>query len=288
MIYSLLKFYIIDKKYNNIALGSFDGVHLGHQKVIKQALETKQDVLVISFNMAKNSYIYALQDNLTLIQNIDSNLDILTINLDEISQKVTAQEFIKFLQKLQVQNIFIGEDYHFGYKRQGNIELLKQYFNIKLVEFATLKEIKISSTMIKEELLQGNIKQANKLLGTNYFVRGVVIKNKQLGRTINFPTINLKFKKNILKKGVYKTQIIVDSIMYNSITNVGVAPTINNEQNFMIETHILDDFNKEIYGKLVKVIFLDYIRAEQKFQNIQELQTQIKKDIKLVKGKNDN
>lgn len=183
--------------------------------------------------------------------------------------------------------IVCGEDYTFGKNREGNAEYLKNYCADKGV-FCTVMPIifkngeKISSTLIKKFLNDGDIEKANMLLGGNYFLSGKVLHGRAVGRTIGFPTLNVEIspRKAPLKRGVYATETIIDGNRYKSITNYGSAPTFD-ENGFLIETFVLD-FRSDVYGKEVIIEFLKYLREDKKFANARLLQKQLDEDIKKL------
>lgn len=282
MIYTLFDLFLSENKYDSVALGSFDGVHIGHQKVLKSLNYSSGKKLVISFKNLSNNNIFTVDENLLEIQNVvNDETDILSIELNDRNKKISKEDFILFLKKLNIKNIFVGSDYRFGYKASGNNDDLQEHFKVHIIEFVKENNSKVSSTNIRDELLKGNIKCVNEKLNKNYYILGEVIYGKQIGREINFPTVNIKPQKICPKNGVYKSKVLIDDQYYDSITNVGVKPTLG-ENEKLIETHIFD-FDKEIYGKLIKVEFIDYIRNEEKFSSINDLKIQIKKDISKVK-----
>lgn len=279
--------------FDTASLGIFDGFHKGHQylinKLIKQNSPTK---LIITF-IVDNIKITTNEQKIKLIENYINNnskekIQIITINLKIAELRtISPQDFIDILKKMKIKNIIVGKDYRFGYNATGKIQNLQKDFNVEVVPFLENDAgEKISSSLIKNYLSEGKIDKTYDLLGYYYFTNGIVKKGNQLGRTINFPTLNIH-NNLLIPKGVYKTNTYIDNKKYNSITNYGFKPTIGNAEEAIVETHIYNDeqqhFNEQIYGKEIKVEFLKLIRKEIKMNNLEELKEQIKKDITIVK-----
>ncbi len=285
MVYTLFDLFLLENKYDNVALGNFDGLHKGHQKVLKNLIAQDGNNLVITFKFPNfDNKILTDEEKIDEIKTfVKQKSDILFIDLQGENSKISKEDFIKFLQKLCVKNIYVGKDFKFGYKASGNISDLSKVFNLNIVDFVISNDQKVSSSIIRENLILGHIKKVNDDLGKNYFIHGEVIYGNQIGRTIDFPTINIRPEKLLPKKGVYLTKVYIDNDVYNGITNVGIKPTIG-KSDMVVETHIFNEFKEEFYGKYVKVEFLDFIRQEKKFNSIEELKIQISKDINKVKG----
>ena len=179
----------------------------------------------------------------------------------------------------------IGNDFRFGHNRAGDYEVLRQYaaeFGYEVVVLDKIQEDgrDISSTYIREEIGQGHIEKANHLLGYEFFAKSMIIHGKQLGRKIGIPTINMEFppEKLLPPNGVYVTRVLMDGVWHKGVTNVGCKPTVSDSHLIGVETHILD-FSGNVYGKEAEVCFLHYIRPEQKFASIEELQAQMERDV---------
>ncbi len=284
MVYTLFDLFLIENKYDNVALGNFDGVHKGHQKVLEELVKQKGENLVITFKFPDftNNILTANEKIKEIEKVIKDKADILVIDLRGENSKINKLDFMNFLKKLSIKNIYIGKDFKFAYKASGNINDLKKIFNVYIIDYIMNDLKKISSSIIRDNLMLGNIEQVNKDLNKNYYIHGEVIYGNQIGRTINFPTINIKPEKLLPKKGVYRTKVYIDDEVYEGITNVGIKPTIG-KSSMVVETHIFKDFKEEFYGKYVKVEFLNFIRSETKFNSIEELKEQISKDISKVK-----
>ena len=202
---------------------------------------------------------------------------------------LSPKEFLTKLVKLHnVKGIVCGQDFTFGKGAQGNVKTLKEFckdnnIKLKVVKLKRHFTKQISTTLIKEKLLNGKIKTANYLLGDNYFISSVVEHGRGEGTLKTFPTANLKLSpdKFKIKSGVYATKVVVDGKKYNGLTNYGSCPTFNCD-NFLVETYILD-FSGIIYNKEIKIEFLDYLREIKKFNSPQELKEQIKKDTGYFK-----
>lgn len=285
MIYNLLTLNSqTQKKYNAVAIGNFDGFHLGHQKVISSLLKSGDSNLVIILKKNLKEEITTIEQRSMMIQEIDKNLDILVITLTESIMNVSKDEFISFLRSLEVKNVYVGSDFYFGKNKEGNIHTLQDSFNVNIVQMEKNNESKISSSTIKGLILNGDVSKANELLGHRFSIKGKTIKGKQLGRTIGFPTFNIISNKIIPKNGVYETRTVINGKEYKSITNVGVRPTVGNDDIISIETNILNtDFGKENYGLEIEVIFIELIRDEIKFDSVDKLKKQIQQDINGIK-----
>lgn len=201
---------------------------------------------------------------------------------------MSSEDFIKFLCiNYNVKGIIVGFNFKFGYKNQGDINILrdlqqKYKYQLYVIEAFRYKDEIISSTRIRESILNGEVLEAREMLSKPFKLKGLVTHGKKLGRTIGFPTANIKFDSKIIipKIGVYYTNIIYNDKKYKGITSVGNNPTVNGKE-LTIETYILD-FNSEIYDEEIEVYFIDRIRDEKKFSSVDELVIQLKKDKKFA------
>ncbi|MBN2795880.1 MAG: bifunctional riboflavin kinase/FAD synthetase [Clostridia bacterium] len=285
-----------------VALGTFDGVHIAHQQIISKtvsyARENNLKSVVYTFSNHPRELTPGIETPkklLTPTQKIEIieqlGVDILIILPFDMDQLTMEPEyFIEdiLLKRLKVKHITVGYDFRFGKNAKGNTNMLKEYseqmeFSLDVVEPIRYKGVLISSTFIRNCLLSGDVHCANRLLGRAYCVQGTVVTGKQVGRKLGFPTINLKteFEMSVLKPGVYATMTDIDGKIYYSATNVGFNPTFDQEH-FTIETFIFN-FNKDIYGHKVKIIFEEYIRPEIKFDNLEDLIQQIGDDVTQIK-----
>ena len=282
--------------YSYVALGSFDGLHSGHlslvNKIIELANENKGKSIVYTFKNHPRTLIKGATPPKLLIDNESKEeiLEALGVDLiyfeefNEEYMKLTPEGFIKYLcEKFKVKGIVVGFNYRFGYKNVGNIEMLKELstkygYEFYVMEPCNYEDEVISSTRIRNELLSGNVDKAMKMLNRPYCIKGKVVHGKKLGRAIGFPTANLDYSKEALipKKGVYYTNVQWQGKIYKGITSVGNNPTVNGDK-LTIETYILD-FNNDLYGHNIKVYFIKKIRDEKKFNSIDDLVIQLKKD----------
>lgn len=284
----------------SLALGYFDGVHLAHQKLISTAVEyakntnTKSAVITFEKNPAN-----CFNDKKTL--NITSNseklekFEALGVNyvymLDfEQFRNMDALEYLEdvIIKNFKPNCIVSGFNHHFGAKKSGSSKLLANYakhFNYEFIEFPEQrkKDITISSTEIRELLSQGKVDKANSLLGHKFNVTNNVIEGKQIASKLGFPTANLLWAEDIVKLpyGVYFGYVYMDKI-FPAVINWGVKPTFDSSNHELLEVHILN-FNSQIYGKIINVAFVEKIRDEFEFPNIEELKKQIQKDVDYVK-----
>ena len=293
------------RNYNNyIALGSFDGLHVGHlsliYKVVEVAKNNKGKSMVFTFKNHPKSFIdeenspKLLMDNNKKIEVLKkSGIDVVCFKeFDEEFMKMSPKEFIEFLAlNYNVKGIIVGFNYKFGYKNLGNIELLKELqeeyrYELYIMDPCTYKEEVISSTRIRNAIGYGDVLEASKMLNRPYSLSGEVIHGRKIGRTIGFPTANLKYDKNFILPGigVYYTNIKVNNKIYKGITSVGSNPTVQGKK-ITVETYILD-FDKDIYGDMVEVSFIKKIRNEKKFDGLEELKNQIEKDKDFAMNEN--
>jgi riboflavin kinase / FMN adenylyltransferase len=284
-----------------IAIGNFDGIHLGHQKVINEAkkkakknklpfgIMTFEPVPVMFFNTRiKNHRINSLEQKKAQLKKFEIDF-LIIIKFNKIFSLLTADQFIKKIinDKTKCKFLYVSKNFKFGHKRKGNIQTLKKYE--KLYGFKSLitkpckknKKI-ISSTLIRKKIMFGKIEEANKLLNREWIIKGKVIKGKKLGRKIGFPTCNVKLNDYVVPRlGVYAVKINGSKFSKKGIANVGFRPTFN-EKNLLLETNIFG-INKNLYNKEISVRFRRFIRPEKKFKNIEFLKKQIKIDIKKAK-----
>ena len=285
-----------------ITLGTFDGVHIGHKKILEKVLQNTGDgqyeSLVLTFFPHPRMVLQGDSD-IKLLNTINEKIDLLQEigieNLvihpfDETFSRLTAEEFVKtiLVDRFQVQKIIIGYDHRFGRNRTANINDLiafgEQYdFEVEQISVQEINEISVSSTKIRNALLEGNMTLANDYLGYNYFLTGEVVKGKQLGRTINFPTANLKIQENyklIPQNGVYIVKSVINEQTVFGMMNIGFNPTVNG-QNQTIEIHYFD-FDADLYHQKIRVSILQRIRSEQKFESVNLLKAQLETDKQMA------
>jgi len=281
-----------------ITIGTFDGVHIGHQKIVKRlnkiAEKQKLQSLVLTF-FPHPRMVLQKDSNIKLINTIDEKaqlfddlkLDCLVIKEFTLEfSRLTALEFVRdiLVNKLDVKHIIIGYDHQFGRNRTANIDDLKEYgelYDFKVTEITAqeIDAVTISSTKIRKALNQGDIKTANAFLGYNFMLTGTIVKGKGIGKQIGFPTANLYIEEDyklIPKKGVYVVKSIINEEIIFGIMNIGTNPTVGGKTQ-SIEIHFFD-FNKDIYSKKIKIELLHRLRNEQKFDSVELLQNQLNKD----------
>ena len=293
----------LNKKHSNgvIAIGNFDGLHLGHQKVITEARQkakkyklpfgvmTFEPVTAMFFNKKiKNHRINSLEQKITQLKKFKLDFLIL-IKFNKNFSSQSAEEFIKkiIFEKTKCKYLFVSKNFRFGFKRQGNIKTLKKFekkykfTNIITNPFKKNNKI-ISSTFIRNKIRSGNILEVNELLNRNWSIIGKVIKGERRGRKIGFPTCNLKLNDYVIPRlGVYAVKVKSNNFSKNGIANVGYRPTFKG-QNLLLETNIFG-INKNLYNKVININFKRFIRPEKKFRNLRYLKKQIKLDIKQAK-----
>ncbi|RXK52247.1 bifunctional riboflavin kinase/FAD synthetase [Aquirufa rosea] len=289
-----------------VTIGMFDGVHLGHAKVLSSCVNiAKQKSIssvVISFSNHPSTYFnQSIENNGTLlspesekIQWIEAlGIDYLfLIPFDQFIAQLPAENLIEdiLLPQFGICDLVLGYDNRFGYQRKGSVDFVNEYYSQHIkaysVEVATIEDEIISSSIIKEYLSQGNLPRANKMLGRAYTLSGSIIHGNHKGRELGFPTANLMLEdsaKYIPGLGVYLSKMKIGNNTYSGITNIGKRPTITMDQHISIETHLLN-FDCDIYGEKVEIFLLDKIRDEKKFNSLQELIDQISIDVNLAKS----
>lgn len=283
-----------------VTIGTFDGVHLGHQKILSRLQQLKQrhglKTVVLTFEPHPRKILDPDNKDLKLLTLIDEKLDMLqnygvdvtvVYPFDKDFSNIEAVDYIEtiLIKSLQVKYLVIGYDHHFGRKRGGNISLLqdlkdKYQYVVEEIDALDIDKSAISSSRIRRSLEQGHINMANNFLGHNYFLYARVVHGKKLGRTIGYPTANLQIDsqdKLIPKKGVYFVSVAVHGNSYYGMMNIGVNPTTDTSQDIKIEVNIFD-FEEEIYKQTIRINFLSYIREEKKFASIEDLKVAIDND----------
>ncbi len=287
-----------------LTLGTFDGVHIGHKKILEKITQNteneKYESLVLTF-FPHPRMILQEESAIKLLNTITEKIDLLEKTgienlvihpFDESFSRLTAEEFVReiLVEQFHIQKIIIGHDHRFGRNRTANIDDLidfgKKYgFEVEQISAQEINEISVSSTKIRNALEEGDIVLANKYLGYEYFLTGTIIKGKQLGRTIGFPTANLKIEENyklIPRNGVYIVSSIINNKTVFGMMNIGFNPTVNGE-NQTIEIHFFD-FEADLYHQKITVSLLHRIRSEQKFDSVVLLKEQLEKDQNYAKA----
>lgn len=280
-----------------VTLGTFDGVHLGHKKIIERLTQhspDKHQSLVLTFFPHPRMVLQEKSD-IKLLNTIEEKAELLEKaglqNLiihpfDQSFSQLSAEEFVKeiLVNQFNVGKIIIGHDHRFGKNRSADIHDLiafgqKYNFDVEQISAQEIDEVSISSTKIRNALQDGNIHLANEYLGYNYFLTGIIVKGKQLGRTIGFPTANLKIEEDyklIPQNGVYVVKSFINEKEVFGMMNIGTNPTVGG-QTQTIETNFLD-FSDDLYDKKLKIELLHRIRSEEKFASLEALKEQISKD----------
>ena len=281
-----------------IAIGNFDGLHLGHQKVINEGkrkakknklpfgVMTFEPVPVMFFNKKiKNHRINSLEQKKIHLKKFKLDF-LIIIKFNKKFSSQSPEQFIKkiIFKKTKCKYLYVSKNFKFGFKRQGNISTLKKFekkYNFKNIVTQPFKKNNktISSTFIRKKISLGKIEEVNRLLGRSWCIVGKVIKGQRRGRKIGFPTCNLKLNDYVVpKRGVYAVKVKSNNFYKNGIANVGYRPTFNG-QKLLLETNIFG-FNKNLYNKVIGINFKKFIRPEKKFRNLKYLKKQIKLDIK--------
>ena len=281
-----------------VTIGTFDGIHIGHQKILKNLIRTannegKKSVLLTFFPHPR--MVLQKENKILLLNTIKEKsgllekmgLDYLIIHpFSRDFSRLTALDFVRdiLVNKLNTSRLIIGYDHHFGKNREGNIHQLKEYsllydFKVEEIPAQDIDDVSVSSTKIRTALKDGNLKTANNYLGYHYMLNGTVVSGKKLGGTIGFPTANIEIKepyKLIPKTGVYIIRTYINTILYTGMMNIGFNPTVLGKHQ-TIEAHLFD-FNEDLYGKEIMIEFIYFLREEHKFKSIEELVVQLNID----------
>ena len=293
----------IEDKFFHLAIGNFDGVHLGHQQIIKELVQNANNngkpSAILSFEPHPRQYFSRNLDRYQIIsknkkEEIIKNLgvnNLFFLNFNESIANLSPSDFIKniIIDQLQVRKLVVGYDFKFGKNREGDISLLKNYATIYGFDLDIVEPIKdnfnntvYSSSVIREFIKNGDMENASKILGYSWIMEGEIIHGDKRARKMNFPTANILPHNQIYPlKGVYAIKASVGKKIFKGIANFGERPTVNGKK-LLLEVHFFD-FNEDIYGKQLTVEFLTFIRGEKKFDSFSFLVEQIKKDIQITK-----
>ena len=295
-------------KNSVVTIGTFDGVHLGHLAVFNQMKEEARKIngetVVITFfphprivlgnNNKEIKFIKTEANKIRHIENAGIDHLIIVEFTKEFALK-SSEEFVKdmIMKHINPAIMIVGYDHHFGREREGSFEKLtelghKYGFEVKRVDATANDDVTVSSTKIRELLREGQVKEANRLLGHEYSITGKVIPGKSLGRNMGFPTANIEVAdeyKLIAKIGVYACRVLVDDVTYFGMSNIGYRPTVDHDKDASITIEVnIFDFDRDIYKKEITISFVERIRDEKKFGNIEALIDQLGKDRKTTIG----
>lgn len=287
-----------------LTIGTFDGVHIGHQKIIQRLNEIKKgskDRSMILTFYPHPRRVLDQSNNIKMLTTLEEKTQLLEkFGLDDLIvepftkdfSRLSALEFVReiLVQQLHVKQLVIGYDHQFGKNREGNFDQLKEFgelydFNVEKISAQEIESVSVSSTKIRKAIESGDIATANSYLGYHYLLTGEIIKGQGIGRKINFPTVNMKIAEDfklIPKKGVYIVRGRFSENSYFGIMNIGFRPTVGGKGQ-TIEIHLLD-FQGDLYGKKIQIEVLSRLRDEKKFESIQDLAAQISKDEKSARN----
>lgn len=291
-----------------VTIGTFDGVHLGHKKILQRLVELKNQTglqtVVFTFEPHPRKVLFPDQTDLKLLSTADEKITLLkscgvdvavVFPFSKNFAAIGAEDYIKHMlvKQLNVKHLVIGYDHKFGLNRSGDIHTLKQYatrYHYKVEEISAhdIDNLSVSSSRIRKALEAGRVEEAAQLLGYRYSITAKVVKGKQLGRTLGYPTANLNVQateKLIPRQGVYFVQVSHAGVVYNGMMNIGTNPTTDSDSSVKCEVNIFD-FEGDLYGSEIKVEFTRWIREEKKFTGLNELKLAIDNDkeecLKLI------
>lgn len=284
-----------------LTIGTFDGVHLGHRQILAQlkteALRIDGETVIVTFHPHPRKVVETTKPPIRLINTIDEKIALLeacgvdhlvVVPFNEIFSQLSAEAYIEdfLIAKFHPHTIIIGYDHHFGNGRTGNYLLLEEYsrklgFNLIEISPHIIQENAVSSTRIRNSLLEGHLEAANALLGYDYFFEGKVVEGNKIGRTLGYPTANLELEdqeKLIPANGIYivEAQLADDVVRFKGMMSIGIRPTLSDGK-FMIEVNLFD-FQEEIYGRSLRVFVKKYVRPEVKFEGLDQLKEQLHRD----------
>jgi len=286
-----------------VTIGTFDGVHVGHQAIIKTMLEEARKIdgetVLVTFDPHPRVVIHPDSKNLKFITTQRRKFELLEklgihhliiIKFTREFAKTSSADFIRYylVEKIGCRKLIVGYDHHFGKNRLGDFNTMYDLgnvfgFDVERVAAQDVKNIAVSSTKIRKALEEGKIHKANSLLGYVYSITGKVVEGQKIGRKIGFPTANIEVEdvfKLIAANGVYASKIEIKGQFFNGMSNIGVRPTLNGKD-LTIEVNIFD-FNRDIYGETISIFFVDRIRDEKRFENLTELKKQLQRDRTIV------
>ena len=279
-------------------IGAFDGLHIGHQKIIRNivdlSIKNNTKSALITFNplpkiyfAKKNFQLLSMHKKINILSTF--NLDYLVIlRFNDELLSTSSKEFIEdiLINKLNIKALSVGDDFRFGHNQEGSVDDLvnyskKGYFSINLEKKHSIENIRVSSSLIRDSIVNNNFEKASKMLGRPYSISGKIMHGDKRGCTIGFPTANIKLEPNVLLGGVYAVSTFIGNKKYHAVANIGYKPTFNGEK-YLFEAHIFN-FSGNLYGKRLEFNIVSKIRETKKFSGIEELKRNINHDIKLTK-----
>jgi len=283
-----------------VTVGTFDGVHIGHQRIINKlkeiAVKIGGETVLLTFFPHPRMILFPDSHGLKLINTLNEKINLLEqagldhliiLPFDKSFSQTEPENYVKnfLIDKINLHTIVIGYDHQFGKNRKGNLALLNQLapkynFFVEEISAQEIAEIKVSSTKIRKAIAEGNIQTASQYLNHRFTLEGKVVKGKQIGRTIGFPTANISLEfdyKIVPAKGVYAITSLIDGTLYNGMLNIGNRPTVGGDNRITIEAHFFL-FDKDLYGRVVAISFIQKLRDEMKFDSIDELKKQLSLD----------
>lgn len=291
------------EKFKNpvLTIGNYDGVHIGHQKIIERVIEEAAHINGVSMLMTFHPHPLSVlkpEKHLGLLTPLyvkeglieECGIEVLlAIPFTDSFRQIDPEVFFKdiLVDRIGIKGLIVGYDFRFGKGGRGNTEMLKRLCDLydiffEVIDAVTIDNEKVGSNRIRKMIIEGRIKQAEKLLGRTYHIEGRVVKGANRGKSLGFPTVNLETSFEVIpKKGVYISEVGIENRRLPSVTNIGYNPTFGGRR-LSIETFILD-FEEDIYGRKISLYFHDYIRDEKKFNNIDELKKRILTDIEIAK-----
>ncbi len=284
-----------------VTIGNFDGIHVGHQEIFNELVETSRSVggtsVVISFNPHPlkilfpekcPSLINTFREKAELLSRMDIDC-LVCIRFTKAFSEIDPLSFIKdvLLDKIGMNKLLVGYDFGFGKGREGSIDFIRESsgdlgYEMKVIDPLKLGDVTVSSTLVRKLIREGKVARAKTYLGRPFSIRGRVVHGDARGRELNFPTANISaFNKMVPPNGVYLAECLVDGVKYPSLVNIGRRPTFGNDKR-LIETYLLD-FDKDIYGRFIRVFFLRHLRDEMKFDGAEELKAKMTEDLQEAK-----
>ena len=289
-----------------LTIGTYDGVHFGHQQIIKRindiANEIDGESILLTFDPHPRLVLNPNDPTLKLISSIDEKIELLrglglqNIVIVEFSKEFASTPAKEYVESVLIKNfhpkyICVGYDHHFGKDRKGNIHLLRELadeygYMVEELPAQTVDEISVSSTKVRNDLLKGNIKEANQLLAHPFSMKGKVIHGDKIGRVLGFPTANIQIlneHKLIPASGVYAVKVKVNGLFYKGALSIGYRETVFDNSHLTTEVFILN-FDADLYDQEIELVFVDYLRPQIKYENWELLKEQIEKDVKDVQA----